>query len=342
MNRLGAIVLANEADIPRLAFGEGCAAIERDPDVFAHHFNRLHPRLVAVELKGDKRDFGVKYSKVFLPDLTAIAFHRSPMVIERAEIPDFTLCLVTSGTSTIHSGGQSLSVGGEIGYALNTTRQRVVESTEVGGIFFKLDRARLSDVMDKMAGSKVDTRHWWDREELRLLPFENSRFPFVHFCEGMLGVLDTIAMNPALSSKLSVQDQFYRMVATLLGSTFGAAASGKSRTEASRREMERLCDFIDARLIDPLGLSDLEAESGLSARVLQMQFRKYFGMTPMEWVRNRRLDLARTKLLADPTLMITSLSYELGFSSPSHFAAYYQRRFGELPSRARLGIDGRD
>ena len=335
----GAIVLAEESISSRLAFGESCASIEHDPDIVAQKFGRYHPRLDSFEVKGDQRAFISKYSTVLLPDLTAIAFHRSPVLIERVDIPDFTLWLPTFGTATLRSGRQIISVGRGIGFGLDTSRHRIIENDSVGGVLFKLDRPRLSKVMETMAGSSVDTRHWWDREELRLLAFDNNRFPFMLFCDAMLGVLDTIAMNPALAQRLPVGDQFYRMVAMLLGSTFGAETSGKRRGDASRREIERLCDFIDAKLMDPLTLTQLEAESGLSARVLQMQFRKHFGLTPMEWVRNRRLDLARTRLLADPTLMITSLSYELGFSSPSHFAAYYQRRFGELPSRVRSRKD---
>ena len=146
--------MPDESNSLRLAFGDGGAFVERDPDMFAQKFNQYHPRLDSFEVKGDRRAFTSKYSKVMLPELTAIAFTRSPMLIERVDIPDFTLWLPTFGTATIGSGRQTISVGCGIGFALDTTRRRVIEGEHVGGVLFKLDRRRLSEVIETMAGGR--------------------------------------------------------------------------------------------------------------------------------------------------------------------------------------------
>jgi AraC-like DNA-binding protein len=94
-------------------------------------------------------------------------------------------------------------------------------------------------------------------------------------------------------------------------------------------------DYIDAHLADPIGLDDLLAVSGSSARTLQTSFLRYRGTTPMRFLRDRRLDHARTEILRRPGVRVTDIAIECGFSHLGRFARQYGVRFGEAPSHTR-------
>lgn len=50
------------------------------------------------------------------------------------------------------------------------------------------------------------------------------------------------------------------------------------------RQIKRAVEFIQARLASPISLIDIAAHSSVSVRSLQFGFRKYKGMTPMEFL----------------------------------------------------------
>jgi AraC-like DNA-binding protein len=62
--------------------------------------------------------------------------------------------------------------------------------------------------------------------------------------------------------------------------------------------IERLCNYIDGNLTGAITMSDLERESGLKSRAIQLGFQRHFTCTPTEWILNRRLDAARRMLIA--------------------------------------------
>jgi transcriptional regulator GlxA family with amidase domain len=106
-------------------------------------------------------------------------------------------------------------------------------------------------------------------------------------------------------------------------------------TPLAPRYIRLVEDYIDAHLADPIGLDDLLAVAGSSARTLQTGFLRYRGTTPMRFLRDRRLDHARTEILRRPGVRVTDIAVECGFSHLGRFAQQYCARFGEPPSRTR-------
>jgi AraC-like DNA-binding protein len=92
-------------------------------------------------------------------------------------------------------------------------------------------------------------------------------------------------------------------------------------------------DYIHTHLYERIVLDDLSAVAGVSSRTLQLAFRKFRGVTPMEYIRNYRLDYVRQQLtnrIIDKS--ITRIALDSGFTHLGKFAHYYKERFGELPS----------
>jgi transcriptional regulator GlxA family with amidase domain len=90
-----------------------------------------------------------------------------------------------------------------------------------------------------------------------------------------------------------------------------------------------------------VGLTDVARAAGVSARALQLGFRRFRDTTPMAQLRALRLERAR-RALADAGQgggSVTSVAAEQGFGSLSRFEANYKARFGEPPSETlRRGV----
>ncbi|WP_437682008.1 AraC family transcriptional regulator [Sorangium sp. So ce131] len=113
----------------------------------------------------------------------------------------------------------------------------------------------------------------------------------------------------------------------------------------SRPCVRRAEEFIAAHAAEELTVTRIAEAAGVPVRSLQIAFRAAHGMTPMEFARERRFDLARRALLEGaPETTVMDVSASLGFgASPGRFSVEYRRRFGESPSdtlaaaRARRG-----
>jgi len=105
-------------------------------------------------------------------------------------------------------------------------------------------------------------------------------------------------------------------------------------TSATRgtRQMDALIAYIESHLSAPVSLEDLARAAGISGRTLNGLCHRYFGLSPMELLRNARLDAVRARLLLDPAASVTETALELGFGHLGRFAGYYAARFNELPS----------
>jgi AraC-like DNA-binding protein len=94
--------------------------------------------------------------------------------------------------------------------------------------------------------------------------------------------------------------------------------------------------FIEAHADQQVTLADIAAAAGVTGRALQSAFRRSYDTTPVGYLRQARLERAYTELRdADAAAGVTvaAVARRWGWTSPSQFAAAYQRRFGEPPSR---------
>lgn len=99
--------------------------------------------------------------------------------------------------------------------------------------------------------------------------------------------------------------------------------------------LDRAVAFIEDHADRDLTVADIAAASFVTVRAVQLAFRQHLGMTPVEYLRQVRLDRAHQDLVtADPAReSVTAVASRWQFASPSRFAAYYRRTFGIVPSR---------
>ncbi|TDX79050.1 AraC-like DNA-binding protein [Rathayibacter sp. PhB151] len=94
-------------------------------------------------------------------------------------------------------------------------------------------------------------------------------------------------------------------------------------------------EFLHENAHLALGPIEIAAAAHLSVRGLQVAFQRVLGTTPLQYLRDLRLDRARTDLrLADPErTTVADIAREWGFGHLGRFSAAYAARFGEYPSQ---------
>lgn len=97
-----------------------------------------------------------------------------------------------------------------------------------------------------------------------------------------------------------------------------------------RRKVQDLIDYAKGDHAEPLHVGDLAAFAGLGIRALEKNFRRYFEVSPAEFLRNLRLVKARALIVAGGS-SVTEAAFDAGFVHLGHFSAAYHRKFGELP-----------
>jgi AraC-like DNA-binding protein len=82
-------------------------------------------------------------------------------------------------------------------------------------------------------------------------------------------------------------------------------------------------------------LSELAAEACVSVRTLSKSFQEYRGCTPMDALKEHRLQRVRAELLAaGPGETVSSVARRWGYANLGLFAGNYKKRFGEGPSQS--------
>jgi len=92
-------------------------------------------------------------------------------------------------------------------------------------------------------------------------------------------------------------------------------------------------------------IEELAKAGGINKRSLQRAFQVRFEMSPLEFVRRRRLEEARAMLASGaPGMTVTAAAMRVGFGHMGRFARDYHAQYGEKPSdtlaRARPGARG--
>ena len=89
-----------------------------------------------------------------------------------------------------------------------------------------------------------------------------------------------------------------------------------------------------AHLEKPLTLKQLAQNLGSSSSALSYGFQDLFSLSPMRYLKVRRLNAVRQHLKASvpESCTIAALASQFGFYSPCHFTRDYKAMFGELPS----------
>lgn len=113
---------------------------------------------------------------------------------------------------------------------------------------------------------------------------------------------------------------------------------GKTYKYDDTYHLSRAEEYIEDNLKNPITRDQLAEVSCRSIRTLSRAFEKKYGVGPMAFIKQRRLDAAYLDLLsAKPDVTsVTQVAFNYGFLHVGKFAIEYRKVFGEAPSTSLL------
>jgi len=129
-----------------------------------------------------------------------------------------------------------------------------------------------------------------------------------------------------------------------IGAETGKSADGvlvqfHPRRGLPPRVLQQVREYVDAHVESSISLEVLAGIAGLSISRFAHAFGQSEGMTPHEYVMQRRVQRAR-ELLARTDLPLAEIACASGFSDQGHFTCRFQEHVGTTPSNYRWLIRG--
>ncbi|WP_394830700.1 AraC family transcriptional regulator [Pendulispora rubella] len=146
-----------------------------------------------------------------------------------------------------------------------------------------------------------------------------------HLARGLLPLLERTARErPA--------DRLQQHGAGLLLLALSELHDGSAQRMPER--LRRAVDFIHRHYAGPIRVADIAAAASLGASQMHALFRSVYGMTPMDYVAERRLDGAE-RLLAERALPIAEIALRCGYADQASLTRAMRARRGTTPGAFR-------
>jgi AraC-like DNA-binding protein len=294
----------------------------------------LRSRHVRLDLTGGEREragFEVRYNGVYLPRLWLGYIRYGASVSSRVSPArgEYWVHFPMHGRLAVMQGSRSLEYD-----PLHAALTSPLDEHTLG---FGAQSARLclSIHGDALTRHLADLLQDAPREPLRLAPVLDLEHGFGG---GFARLLHAVARDHCIAATLSdplVASDFEQLVMTSLLQSVPHNYSGALRRRDGRvapRDVRRAADYLRENAAQPLTLADLVRASGVPGRTLLKHFRDFYGVPPMRYLRNHRLQRVREELLQARGAQVSEIALRWGFGHFGRFAAEYRKRFGESPS----------
>lgn len=151
--------------------------------------------------------------------------------------------------------------------------------------------------------------------------------------ESIVHKLDTCFMGEEQTNKLLLESYILELLSINIERLFGKDMCENGCHSLSKTDIESLTyarEVLLTRLESPPTLLELSRIIQMNDCKLKSSFKRYFGKTVYEFVREQRLEKAFS-LLEQGEHNVTESAFAVGYANVSHFSAAFQKKFGIMP-----------
>jgi AraC-like DNA-binding protein len=143
----------------------------------------------------------------------------------------------------------------------------------------------------------------------------------------LLRCLDHPSDIPVLAPMI-IRELIYRLLATEYGGAIAQLGMLGSKTE----KISRAVAMLNQKFTEKLDMNRIAEDVGMSASNFYKHFKETTGMSPLVYQKKVRLLEARHQMLVTGD-DAASVSYRVGYESPSQFSREYSNYFGRPPKK---------
>jgi AraC-like DNA-binding protein len=142
----------------------------------------------------------------------------------------------------------------------------------------------------------------------------------------------------SLADVIALQEMEDDLLVSFLSLAEDQFATRKQAASPSRQTLSNMEDYICANLNTAITRDDLATRAGVSIRSLSRAFKKKYGLGPMAFILQRRLDACYIQLRGSErgAVTVAGVAMSHGFGHMGKFAITYKKTFGESPSATLL------
>ncbi|WP_321937830.1 anthranilate 1,2-dioxygenase regulatory protein AndR [Burkholderia cepacia] len=245
------------------------------------------------------------------------------MGVDAGEIEDYYLAILSlGGYADVSVGGRRMIVGPAQGV--------IVSPASHFGATFSRDCEQFFVRVDKHA---IVSHTGYDHLQIEpVLDLSRSELlPWLMQLRVMASSPETVALA---QRDRRIALEFERLVISLLLAGQPHHCQARSGgTALVPRTVKRAEAYIAEHACEPITLADIALAAGVPVRTLLDGFQRFSRGSPMQLVRERRLEHARDRLRQGrDTDRVADVALCCGFANLGRFAALYRETFGESPS----------
>jgi AraC-like DNA-binding protein len=272
---------------------------------------------------------------LYRTDLGALSFfilrYGAAVHIEAGQLNGFMLFQVPlSGSAQIRVGNRSVAASPRMGALVSPTLPLQLDwSRDCEQLLVKIPRQRVEETCRNLIGDELNNGPIEFEPEMPLNGAVGRAWQ--HHLGGLLA-------NHGFAGQPHARPLIHAQEETLIHHLLLRQPSNYSdrlwRRPAAvpQRKLRVAEEYIRAHLFEPLTLEQIAAACSASLRSLCLAFREHYHCSPMVYVRQARLDAARSALEgAEPGSQVTDIALRCGFTHLGRFASSYRARYGETP-----------
>ncbi|MEM9128859.1 MAG: helix-turn-helix domain-containing protein [Pseudomonadota bacterium] len=206
---------------------------------------------------------------------------------------------------------------------------------------FLLSEAASRYIKDRGEGAAHLSTHWENtavmREQMDAIAADNalaSEDGQVVTCAGMSATLDVvlalIGQHVSAAVLMTVANIFLHE--SIRDFSTRQPFGGTTGTQTRDQALDRAIEIMQANVEEPLAVSEICAQVGISNRSLERRFRARLQTTPNTYYREIRLARA-SNLLLNTQMSVQEIALACGFAGG--FSAIYKQFFGQTPLQVR-------
>ena len=282
-------------------------------------------------------------------DLKTLVENRRVFTLERCELNlyethtsaarvplrfgDFVVTSMLSGKKVMHLPGapafdyfpgETVLVPAGVGMEIDFPDAGPTQPTQC--IALAIDDARIRKTL-----SYLDEKHPLCGDASWKLSLQESHLPNSLEVASLLNKIITLCSGDMVLKDVLVDLVLQELIVHIIQSQHRMQAIG-IRQPGKETPLTNLITYIHDHLTEDITLSELARQSCMSRSALIRQFHRTYGCTPLSFILNRRIELAR-KLLTEGHVQVKHVAYECGFQDVNYFIRLFRKREGITPGR---------
>ncbi len=248
-------------------------------------------------------------------------------------------CGMISGKKVIHSGdetpfdfvpSESLVLPPNQSIYIDFPDAKMDEPTKC--ITVELPLSRVNDIVARMNDMIPRSRQSgdWEYDSKQSVHFKNTGS-----VDLLIRKLFYIFTEEHKQRDLLVDLNTSELIVHMLQTESRAILLKNYREHVTRSGLAAAIEHIHDNLDGPISSDKLASVACMSKASFYRYFKNEFGMSPVEYINQKRIDRARV-MLGRNRKNVTDVSFELGFSSVSHFIKLFKSLTGTTPKQFQL------